>query len=98
MGPGDSAAQSPGSSCLPGGSRVHFTRPASPETRTLLFTQLQEPRALFVGLTVGWGLWGGFTENQVYRIILVRLPGAVMAALCDDVLQPMRKGEGGSSV
>jgi hypothetical protein len=64
MGPGDSAAQSPGSSCLPGGSRVHFTRPASPETRTLLFTQLQEPRALFVGLTVGWGLWGGFGNSS----------------------------------
>lgn len=64
MGPGDSAVQSPGSSCLPGGSQVHLTRPVSSETRTLLFTQLQEPWALFVGLTVGWGLWRGFGNEN----------------------------------
>lgn len=65
MGPRDSAVQSPGPSCLPGGSRVHISRPVFPETRTLLFTHLQEPRTLFVGLPVGWGLWRGFGNSSI---------------------------------
>lgn len=40
------------------------------------------------------GLWGGFTKNPVYRLILVRLLCAVMVAPWTDVLQPMGKGEG----
>lgn len=31
------------------------------------------------------GCGGGFTKNLDYRMILVGLPGAVMAALCDEV-------------
>lgn len=33
-----------------------------PEIRMLPFIQLQEPQALFVGLTVCWGLWRGFGD------------------------------------
>lgn len=60
MGPGESAVQSPGPSCLPGASRVHLNRPVSPETRTLLFTSVYSaPR------TSGWGLWRGFGNSSI---------------------------------
>lgn len=46
---GESAVWSPVPSGFPGDSQAHLTRPVSPETRTLLFTQLQEPWTLSAG-------------------------------------------------